>query len=124
MIVRLAFTAALLSLLTASGFSEEPPSDGFIITADSVEGTDGPRGRVVRLERNVTIRRGDATLVGERGIYYESEGLAIVFGNVNGVDRGSSIACDTLRYFREPDRALLVGNASYGDTSGVTTAEL
>ena len=124
MIVRLAFTAALLSLLTASGFSEEPPSDGFIITADSVEGTDGPRGRVVRLERNVTIRRGDATLVGERGIYYESEGLAIVFGNVNGVDRGSSIACDTLRYFREPDRALLVGNASYGDTSGVTTADV
>ena len=123
MTVRLTSLSAAVLLLAALATGETPPEDGFLITADSVEGSEGPRGRVIYLEREVTVRRGEATLVGDHGVYYESEGIAVVFGDVHGVDEGSSIACDTLRYFREFDRALLIGNASYGDTSGVTTAD-
>ncbi|MFH1501984.1 MAG: putative LPS assembly protein LptD [Candidatus Eisenbacteria bacterium] len=115
---------ALLAVLTAAAQAQPAaPADGFTITADSVEGSDGPNGRVAALEGNVTITRGDATLVGRRGRYYERSGLAIVFGDVRGVDGASTISCDTLRYFRDLDRARLIGNASYGDTSGVTRAE-
>ena len=123
MTVRLTFLSAAVLLLAVLAAGETPPEDGFLITADSVEGSEGPRGRVIYLEREVTVRRGEATLVGDHGVYYESEGVAVVFGDVHGVDEGSSIACDTLRYFRELDRALLIGNASYGDTSGITTAD-
>lgn len=123
MTVRLICATTTVLLLAALAAGEAPPQDGFIITADSVEGSEGPRGRIVRLESHVTIRRGDATLVGDHGIYYESEGIAVVFGDVHGVDQGSSVACDTLRYFRQPDRALLIGNASYADSAGVTTAD-
>ena len=121
--VRITLLAAAIFAIAPTATAQAPSDDGFVITADSVEGSEGPRGRVVRLEREVTVRRGEATLVGDHGIYYESEGVAVVFGNVHGVDEGSNIACDTLRYFRELDRALLIGNASYGDTSGVTTAD-
>ncbi len=101
----------------------DAPDDGFVITARSVEGGEGDGGRVIHLEGDVTITRGQATLIGRHGTYYESRGLAVVFGDVHGTDGGSSVACDTLRYFRNQDRAYLIGNASYSDTSGVTCAE-
>lgn len=123
MTARLTSLVAVVLLFSVLAAGEAPPEDGFLITADSVEGSEGPRGRVIHLEREVTVRRGEATLVGDHGVYYESEGIAVVFGDVHGLDEGSSISCDTLRYFRELDRALLIGNASYGDTSGVTTAD-
>ena len=100
-----------------------PDSDQFMITADSVEAGEGPRGRVVRLEENVTIARLGATLTGDRGVYYEAEGHAIIYGNVAGEDGGRAVACDTLDYFLDTDTALLRGNASYSDTSVTTTAD-
>ncbi len=136
MSVRLSFAAlALLAVFAATsvaqtparapGFegAEETSPGGFVITAQSVEGGEGPSGNVVHLEGDVTITRGGATLVGRRGTYYEGRGLAIVYGDVHGTDGGSSVACDTLRYFRDLDRAFLIGNASYADTSGITTAD-
>lgn len=93
-----------------------------VVTAKRVEAREGPRGKEVILEEDVTLTRQGATLVADRGIYYESEGLALLFGHVHGVDGTSEIACDTLRYFRDLDRATLLGHASYADTSGVTRA--
>ena len=94
-----------------------------MITAEQVEAAEGPRGRVVRLADNVTITRLGATLRGARGVYYETEGHAVIFGDVTGEDDGRTIACDTLDYFLDTDVALLRGNASYSDTSGTTTAD-
>lgn len=96
--------------------------DQFVITAEEVEAEDGPDGRVVHLNRNVTITRGGATLVGARGVYYEATRHAVITGGVEGVDRGRTIACDTLEYFRDTDVAWLIGNASYSDSSGTTSA--
>ena len=97
------------------------PADGFVITADSVEGRDGPSGRVAHIESNVTITRGDATLVGRRGIYYERSGLAVIFGDVHGADGTSTIACDTLRYYRHRTAVVagvqtLLSRTGYGCT--------
>ncbi len=96
--------------------------DGFVITADSVEGEETPRGRVIYLRDNVTITRGGATLVGALGIYREYDRVATLFGDVHGVDGGTTIACDTLTYYQSTDVAILTGNPSYSDTTGVTTA--
>jgi lipopolysaccharide assembly outer membrane protein LptD (OstA) len=105
--------------------AQEPQEPtGFTITANSVEGREGPRGNVITLEGEVTVSRGGATVTGDHGLFYESEGLAVVFGNVAGVDDGSTIACDTLKYFRDTDLAVLIGDASYSDTAGVTTARV
>ncbi len=110
-------------VLPASGaLDPEPSDDGFLITAEQVEGREGARGRIVYLEGKVTIERRGARLQGEHGIYRESEGIAIVFGNVHGTDEGSTIACDTLEYYRDTDVAVLIGNASFADSSGVTNA--
>ncbi len=102
---------------------DEPGPDQFMITAGRVEAEEGPRGRVVRLAENVTITRLGTTLRGARGIYYEAEGHAVVFGDVTGEDDGRAIRCDTLDYFLDTDVVLLRGNASYSDTSGTTTAD-
>ncbi len=96
--------------------------DGFVITADSVEGEETPRGRIIYLRDNVTITRGGATLVGALGIYREYDRIAILFGDVHGVDGGTTIACDTLTYYQTTDVAILTGSPSYSDTTGVTTA--
>ena len=116
----LSVASVLLSVAVCVAQTQE--DDGFVIAARAVEGVEGADGRVVRLEGDVTIERGGATLVGRRGIYYEARGLAVIFGDVSGVDGESSISCDTLRYWRDSDRAYLIGNASYSDTAGVTTA--
>lgn len=102
---------------------DAPGPDQFMITAERVEAEEGPRGTVVRLADNVTITRLGATLRGARGVYYETEGHAIIFGDVTGEDDGRTIACDTLDFFLDTDVALLRGNASYSDTSGTTTAD-
>jgi lipopolysaccharide assembly outer membrane protein LptD (OstA) len=128
-IVLLFTAAALIAGPAVAAFAQavpaEPPPDPdrFLITAEEVEAEEGPRGRIVRLEKNVTITRHGATLVGDQGIYYEAEGHAVIFGNVTGEDDGRSIACDTLDYFLDTDVAHLRGNASYGDTSGTTFAD-
>ncbi len=96
--------------------------DGFLITADQVEsGEDGGR-RWLRFDNNVTITRHGATIIGDNGIYWEQDQIAIIRGNVHGEDRGSHIACDVLEYFRADDLAILTGNASYADSTGVLTA--
>ena len=102
---------------------DEPGPDQFMITAERVEAEEGPRGRVVRLTEDVTITRLGTTLRGARGIYYEAEGRAVIFGNVTGEDDGRTIRCDTLDYFLDTDVVFLRGNASYSDTSGTTTAD-
>jgi len=99
-----------------------PPPGQFEITAESVEARETPRGRVFYLEDRVTIRRDAATLVGDHGVYREAEGLAIVHGSVHGDDEGAAVACDTLKYFRDLDVAILTGGASFADTSGVIRA--
>ncbi|MBD3349270.1 MAG: hypothetical protein GF400_08775, partial [Candidatus Eisenbacteria bacterium] len=113
---------ALATTLTVPVAARTNPDDGFVITAEEVEGAGAEDGRVIHLAGNVTITRGEATLVGQRGTYYEARGLAVVFGDVRGVDGESTISCDTLRYYRDLDRAYLIGNATYSDTSGVTRA--
>jgi lipopolysaccharide assembly outer membrane protein LptD (OstA) len=117
--------AALLAVATphASG-QDSPGTKEFIITADEVEAEEGDRGKIVWLERNVTIVRGLARLRGSHGAYYESEGHAIVYGDVTGTDAGRSVACDTLRYDLNTDTALLIGNASYSDSTATTYADL
>ena len=107
----------------AAAQSDEPGPDQFMITAERVEAEEGPRGRVVRLAENVTITRLGATLIGALGVYYESEGHAVIFGNVTGEDDGQTVACDTLDYFLDTDVALLRGSASYSDSSATTTAD-
>jgi len=97
--------------------------DGFLITAEQVESGEDDGRRWLRLDRNVTITRHGATLIGESGIYWEEEQIAIIRGNVHGEDRGSRIACDMLEYFRVEDLAILTGNASYADSAGVLTAD-
>ncbi len=97
--------------------------DGFLITADEVESGEGSRGRWIRLERSVTITRGAATLIGDHGVYWERERLAIIRGNVHGEDSGARVVCDTLKYMRDDDLAILIGNASYADSAGVLTAD-
>ncbi len=94
-----------------------------MITAERVEAEEGPQGRIVRLAENVTVTRLGATLRGARGVYYESEGHVVIFGNVTGEDAGRTIRCDTLDYFLDTDVAYLRGNASYTDTSATTTAD-
>ena len=120
----------LIAVATATGPTapalaalDEPGPDQFMITAERVEAEEGPRGRVVRLEENVTITRLGATLRGAHGLYYEAAGHAIIFGDVTGEDGGRTVACDTLDYFLNTDAALLRGNASYCDTSATTTAD-
>lgn len=119
----IAIAATVAPAGAAPSEQSEPDSDQFMITAESVEASEGPRGRVVRLDSNVTITRGGATLTGDLGVYYEAEGHAIVYGNVTGEDGGRYVACDTLDYFLATDSVLLRGNASYSDTSGTTTAD-
>ncbi|MCD4689904.1 hypothetical protein K8S17_00415, partial [bacterium] len=97
--------------------------DGFLITAEEVESAEGPRGRWIRLERNVTITRHGATLIGDHGVYWELARMAVVHGNVHGEDRGSRVACDTLKFLRDEDVAILIGSASYADSTGVLTAD-
>ena len=120
----------LIAVATAAGPAtpapaapDEPGPDQFMITAERVEAEEGPRGKVVRLAENVTITRLGTTLRGARGIYYEAEGRATIFGDVTGEDDGRTICCDTLDYFLDTDVVLLRGNASYSDTSGTTTAD-
>ena len=120
----------LIAVATAAGPAipalaapDEPGPDQFMITAERVEAEEGPRGRVVRLTEDVTITRLGTTLRGARGIYYEAEGRAVIFGNVTGEDDGRTIRCDTLDYFLDTDVVFLRGNASYSDTSGTTTAD-
>lgn len=115
-----------LSAAAAAVASPQEPQDssGFTVSAKRVEAHEEARGKVAYLEGEVTVSRGGATLVGDRGIYYESEGLAIIFGGVTGVDDGSTIACDTLKYFRDTDVAVLVGDAAYADSAGTTTADV
>ncbi len=112
-----------LPAATARG-QVEPLDDpsGFVISADQVEGSELPEGRVVFLDGNVTIERGAARLMGERGVYREAQGYAVIFGDVHGVDGPRTIVCDTLTYYRDTDIVVLTGNASYADTSGVTEA--
>jgi len=117
----------LTLLLAGESAAQEPPEPelppgSFEITAEEVEAQEGPEGRVVILEGNVTIRQGGATIVGDHGIYRDTHGVALVHGNVHGVDGLTKIACDSLFYYQRSDVALLKGNASYADTSGVTRA--
>jgi lipopolysaccharide assembly outer membrane protein LptD (OstA) len=116
-------TAAWPAVPSLAAGLDEPGSDQFVITAERVEAEEGPRGRVVRLEENVTVTRPGATLRGAHGIYYETEGHVVLFGNVTGEDEGRAIACDTLDYFLDTEIAHLRGNASYADTSATTTAD-
>jgi lipopolysaccharide assembly outer membrane protein LptD (OstA) len=112
----------LAALLAVSQAAPTGDDDGFVLSADTVEGRDGPEGRVVELFGNVTITRRGATLTGERGTVYDDRGLAVLTGGVRGVDGASSVSCDSLRYFRDTDVAVLIGNASYADTSVVVTS--
>ncbi len=109
---------ALLSAAPANGDGDE----GFIVSADAVEGREGPEGRVVELFGNVTITRGDAVLSGTRGTVYEDSGLAVLTGDVRGTDGPATIASDSLRYYRDDELAILTGNASYADTSVTITS--
>ncbi|MBD3367667.1 MAG: LPS assembly protein LptD [Candidatus Eisenbacteria bacterium] len=108
--------------LSATSPQQAGGDDGFIISADTVEGSEGPEGRVVELYGNVSITRRGAVLTGARGTVYEDTGLAVIRGNVRGTDGPASIACDSLRYYRDDDVAVLTGNASYADTSVVARA--
>lgn len=112
----------LLLAAAGTGFCAEP-SDGFDISATHAEAVETALGRVIHLEDNVTITRGGATLVGDRGRYLESARVAVIFGNVRGVDGAATTSCDTLRYLRDSDTAFLLGNASYADTSGMINAD-
>ncbi len=96
--------------------------DGFLITAEQVESGEDDGRRWLRFDRNVTITKDGATLVGDNGIYWEEDQIAIIRGNVHGEDRGSQIACDVLEYFRAQDLAILTGNASFADSASVLTA--
>jgi lipopolysaccharide assembly outer membrane protein LptD (OstA) len=119
-------------LLLAAVVSAAPPGageaasadSGFTISADTVEGAEGARGNVAYLEGHVTVERGGATLRGAHGVYFKSEGLAVVFGHVTGVDETSTVSCDTLKYFEDTDTVLLIGNAAYSDSAGTTTADV
>ncbi len=116
-------TAAWPAVPSLAAVLDEPGSDQFMITAERVEAEEGPRGRIVRLAENVMVTRLGATLRGARGVYYETEGHVVIFGNVTGEDGGRTIRCDTLDYFLDTDIAHLRGNASYTDTSATTTAD-
>jgi lipopolysaccharide assembly outer membrane protein LptD (OstA) len=115
--------ATCLALLWLAAAAHGADEGGFVITAERVEGSEGPAGRVAHLEGEVTLTRGGAVLVGERGVFYETRGLAVISGHVHGVDGTSRVSCDTLRYYRDLDRALLIGNATYSDTTGTTSAD-
>jgi lipopolysaccharide assembly outer membrane protein LptD (OstA) len=123
-------TGFILCLAAAAAAAPPDPApnasadSGFTVSADAVEGHEGPRGNVAYLEGNVTVKRGGATLTGKRGIYYESEGLAVIFDGVSGVDGTSTVSCDTLKYFRDTDTAVLIGSAAYSDSAGTTTADV
>jgi lipopolysaccharide assembly outer membrane protein LptD (OstA) len=116
-------TAAWPVVPSLAAVPDEPGSDQFVITAERVEAEEGPPGRIVWLEENVTVTHLGATLRGAHGIYYETEGHVILVGNVTGEDEGRAIACDTLDYFLDTEIAHLRGNASYSDTSATTTAD-
>ena len=111
----------LLTVVLAAAAPAEA-DDGFVISADTVEGREGARGRVVELYGAVSIERRGAILTGSRGTVYEDRGLALLTGGVRGVEGEASIACDTLRYYRDTDLAVLIGRASYADTSVVVTS--
>jgi len=112
----------LAFLLTAVSPQTGESDEGFLVSADTVEGREGPEGRVVELFGSVSITRRGATLTGARGTIYEEPGLAVLTGDVRGTDGPASIACDSLRYYRDQDLAVLTGNASYEDTTVVATA--
>jgi lipopolysaccharide export system protein LptA len=102
-----------------------PPAagdEGFVVSADSVEGREEPGGRVVELQGNVRIERSGAVLTGRSGVIYEEDGLAVLTGDVRGTDGAASISGDTLRYYRDDDIAVLVGNVSFADTSVVVSS--
>jgi lipopolysaccharide export system protein LptA len=129
-LTRAVLLSLILSASVAFGQTGEPvvpassgDPDGFVITADSVEGGEGPTGRWIRLENNVTITREGSSLVGDRGFYREGERVAVIYGGVHGTDRGARVTCDTLKYFRDLDLIVLIGNASYADTAGVLCAD-
>jgi len=86
-------TAAWPAVFSLAAVPDEPGPDQFMITAERVEAEEGPRGRIVRLEENVTVTHLGATLRGAHGIYYEAEGHVILIGNVTGEDEGRAIAC-------------------------------
>ncbi len=118
-----------LILLTSGAFGQagEPASpvdsDGFVITADSVESGEGPTGRWIRLEDDVTITREGSLLIGDHGFYRQRERVAVIYGDVHGTDQGARIACDTLKYFRDWGLIVLIGSASFADTAGVLSAD-
>jgi len=109
--------------VAAAQVAREPAPDEFLITAEHVEAQETPDGRILFLEGNVTIDRAGGRLVGRHGVYRDWLGSAIIHGDVRGVDEESEIACDTLKYFRDVDLAVLIGDAAYSDSSGTTTAD-
>lgn len=100
-----------------------PSEEGFAISAADVEASEGPRGRTVVFEGDVTLEREDARLTADHGFYAEARNEVVLYGGVSGTDGGAAIRADTLRYFREPDLAVLIGRASYADTAATVTAD-
>lgn len=95
---------------------------GFVISADQMNAAETEAGRVVFLEGNVTVEHEGASLWGRRGRYHERDRLAVICGDVHGVEGAAEVAGDTLRYYRDASLAILTGNASFADSAGVIRA--
>jgi lipopolysaccharide assembly outer membrane protein LptD (OstA) len=117
-------SAALIVTIGQTVQAQQIPDDQVIVSARQVDATEGPRGRVVTLRDSVTITMRDARVRGSSGLYFESEGRALVFGDVTGTEGGRSIAADTLEYVESTDVVTLDGSASYSDSTGTTSADV
>ncbi|MBN2566179.1 MAG: hypothetical protein JXB46_10760 [Candidatus Eisenbacteria bacterium] len=118
-----AIVLALVMAPARPAAGQEIDGDQLVITARQVDAEEGPNGRVATLSDSVTVTMRGARIVGSEGLYFESEGRAVVFGDVTGTDGDRSIACEILEYTQSTDVVTLDGNASYSDSTGTTTAD-
>jgi lipopolysaccharide assembly outer membrane protein LptD (OstA) len=101
--------SALLGLpLAEVSKSEEEPIE--LLHAGSLEFNNDPDNTIIVLTDSVLLRQGEATLKGDRAVWYKTAGQVVVQGNAELQDQEQILTCDRLTYIKRIKKAMAKGN--------------
>jgi lipopolysaccharide assembly outer membrane protein LptD (OstA) len=98
----------LASPLAQAQKSEEEPIE--LLHAGSLEFNNDPENTIIVLTDSVLLRQGEATLKGDRAVWYKTAGQVVVQGNAELQDEEQILTCDRLTYIKRIKKAMARGN--------------
>jgi lipopolysaccharide assembly outer membrane protein LptD (OstA) len=105
------FALLLLTLLASAQAQEKREEEPIeLLHAGFLEFNNDPDNTIVSLTDSVVFRQGEATLKGDRAVWYKTAGQVVVQGNAELQDEEQVLTCDRLTYIKRIKKAMARGH--------------